>query len=232
MSLIQEKAFMNKALIFMILAACIISPSLRAESEPPQMSLDGLELVEKDSRGEIYADPDVDWSVYTEIQLESATVAFRKNWQRDQNRPPNVFKVKASDMEKIKTELSELFNEVFVQELTEKGDYQMAAESGDNVLRISPQIVDLDVYAPDIPQPGMQRSYTQQAGRMTLKLELYDSVTGALIATASDRQEDPYRNYLQWTNSATNRAAARRMLERWATDLRKRLDEARSSSTP
>jgi len=223
---------MNKALILMIFAACVASPSIRAESDPPQMSLDGLELVEKDSRGEIYAAPDIDWSVYTEIQLESATVAFRKNWQRDQNSYPNNFKVKASDMERIKTELSELFNEVFVKELTDEGDYRMAAESGDNVLRISPQIVDLDVYAPDTPQAGMQRSYTRQAGRMTLKLELYDSVTGALIATASDRQEDPYRNYMQWTNSVTNRVAAKRMLERWATDLRKRLDEARSSSAP
>jgi hypothetical protein len=223
---------MNKALILMILATLVISPSTRAESEPPQVSQDGLELVEKDSRGEIYADPDVDWSVYTEIQLESATVAFRRNWQRDQNRYPDTFKVNASDMERIKTELSELFNEVFVKELTEKGGYRMAVESGDNVLRIDPQIVDLDVYAPDTNRPGMEKSYTRQAGRMTLKLELYDSVTGDLLAAASDRQEDPYRNYMQWTNSVTNRAAARRMLERWATDLRKRLDEARSSSAP
>jgi hypothetical protein len=214
------------------MVASFVSTSLLAESEPPQASLDGLELVEKDRRGEIYADPDVDWSVYTDIQLDRATVAFRKNWQRDQNRYPNNFKVKASDMEKIKTELSELFNEVFVEELTGNGDYQMATESGDNVLRIVPQIVDLDVYAPDTPQPGMQRSYTRQSGRMTLKLELYDSVTGDLLATASDRREAPDRGYMQWTTSVSNRADARRMLKGWAKDLRKRLDEARSSPAP
>jgi hypothetical protein len=216
----------------LIMVASFVSTSLLAESEPPQASLDGLELVEKDRRGEIYADPDVDWSVYTDIQLDRATVAFRKNWQRDQNRYPNNFKVKASDMEKIKTELSELFNEVFVEELTGNGDYQMATESGDNVLRIVPQIVDLDVYAPDTPQPGMQRSYTRQSGRMTLKLELYDSVTGDLLATASDRREAPDRGYMQWTTSVSNRADARRMLKGWAKDLRKRLDEARSSPAP
>jgi len=223
---------MNKILISMILAACIVSPPILAESEPPQVSLDGLKLVEKDSRGEIYADPDVDWSVYTDIQLDKATVAFRKNWQRDQNRSPNNFKVKASDMERIKSELSELFNEVFIKELTGNGDYQMAAESGDNVLRIAPQIVDLDVYAPDTPQPGMQRSYTREAGRMTLKLELYDSVTGDLLATGSDRRTAPDRGYMQWTTSVSNRREARLMLERWAKDLHKRLDEARGSSAP
>jgi hypothetical protein len=133
-------------------------------------------------------------------------------------------------MEKIKTELSELFNEVFVEELTSNGDYQMTDESGENVLRISPQIVDLDIYAPDIPQPGMQRSYTRQAGWMTLKLELYDSVTGDLLATASDRKQAPDRGYMQWTNSVSNRHDARLMLQSWARDLRKRLDEARSST--
>jgi DNA-binding HxlR family transcriptional regulator len=65
---------------------------------------------------------------------------------------------------------------------------------------------------------------------MTLKLELYDSVTGDLIATASDRRESPRRGYYQWTNSVSNTADARRMLERWAKDLHKRLDEARAES--
>jgi hypothetical protein len=223
---------MSKNMILTLLVASLFSTSLFAESEPPQVLPDGLQLVEKDSRGEIYADPDVDWSIYTSIQLEQATVAFRKNWQRDQNRYPNTLRVKASDMEKIKTGLSELFNEVFVEELTRNGDYQMADESGENVLRIAPQIVDLDVYAPDIPQPGIQRSFTRQAGRMTLQLELYDSVTGDLLATASDRREAPDRGYMQWTTSVSNRHDARLMLQSWATDLRKRLDEARNSTAP
>jgi Protein of unknown function (DUF3313) len=223
---------MNKSMILTILAASLLTTSLFAESEPPQVLPDGLQLVEQDSRGEIYADPDVDWSVYTSIQLEQATVAFRKNWQRDQNQYPNMLRVKASDMDKIKTELSELFNEVFVEELTQNGGYQMATESGENVLRIAPQIVDLDVYAPDIPQPGIQRSYTRRAGRMTLQLELYDSVTGDLLATASDRREAPDRGYMQWTTSVSNRFDARLMLQSWARDLRKRLDEARNSTAP
>ena len=74
----------------------------------------------------------------------------------------------------------------------------------------------------------MTRSYTESAGRMTLKLEIRDSVTGDLIATVSDRQEAPRRGYMQWTTSVTNTAEARRMLQRWAKDLRERLDKARS----
>jgi hypothetical protein len=97
------------------------------------------------------------------------------------------------------------------------------------VLRIAPHIVDLDVYAPDTRNsPGMTRSYTESMGRMTLKLEMYDSVTGDLIATASDRREAPRRNYMQWTTSVSNRAEAQRMLQRWAVDLREGLDRARA----
>ena len=212
-----------------VVALAATATPLVADDNTPQVLPDGLELVEKDSRGEIYADPDVDWSVYDQIQLDPATVAFRKFWQRDQNRN-RPFKVRASDMERIKSNLSELFNEVFTKELTENGGYVMATESADNVLRISPQIVNLDVYAPDTPQPYVERDYTRQAGQMTLQLELYDSVTGDLLATASDRQDAPYRAWMQWTTRVSNQADARRMLENWARDLRERLDEARSLS--
>jgi hypothetical protein len=210
----------------------LASTPVLAKDAAPDTSVEGLELVEKDRRGEIYADPDVDWSGYSKIRLDPATVAFRKNWQRDQNRT-QPFKVRTEDMERIKTELSELFGEVFSEELTANGGYSIAQASGDDVLRITPHIVDLDVYAPDTRgSAGITQSYTESAGRMTLKLELYDSVTGDLIAKSSDRQEAPRRGYLQWTNSVTNRAEARRMLQRWAGDLRKRLDEARAAKPP
>jgi len=213
--------------LVMFLAA---SP-LIADDQKSVGGSDNLELVEKDRRTEIYADPDVDWSVYSRIRLDPATVAFRKNWQRDQNRT-QPFKVKTADMERIKAELSALFDEVFTEELTANGGYEMTENSADDVLRIAPHIVDLDVYAPDTRNnPGVSRSYTESMGRMTLKLEMYDSVTGDLIATASDQREAPRRGYMQWTTSVSNRAEAKRMLQRWAADLREGLDQARTAES-
>jgi hypothetical protein len=219
------------ASIALALALAAPAPAAAAvAAEPSDVSVDGLELVEKSRKSELYVDPGVDWNSYTKIQLDPATVAFRKNWQRDQNRS-QPFKVRTEDMERIKAELSELFGEVFAEELTSGGGYVMATESADDVLRVTPQIVDLDVYAPDTRNStGIQRSYTETAGRMTLKLDMYDSVTGDLIARASDRREAPRRGYMQWTNSVTNRTEAKLMLERWAKDLREFLDEARSKA--
>jgi len=221
---------MQKTLLSSILIAGMAAASAAAfaDSEVPEISLDGLELVDKDRRGEIYAEPGVEWGTYSRIQLDPATVAFRKNWMRDQNRG-RPLKVKADDMERIKADLAKLFDEVFTKELAEKGDYNITTESADDVMRITPRIVDLDVYAPDTRSPGITHTFTEQAGRMTLKLEIYDAVTGDLIAAASDRQESPRRGYYQWTTSVSNRADARRMLERWAKDLRERLEKA---STP
>ena len=222
--------FRKLSLIAILLAFFAPITPAAASDEAAAVSMDGLELVDKTRRGELYTDPDANWGTYTKIQLDPATVAFRKNWQRDQNRA-QPFKVKAEDMERIKSELSELFGEVFAEELTTKGGYVMASESGDEVLRITPQIVDLDVYAPDTRSTaGIQHSYTESAGRMTIKLDMYDSVTGDLIARASDRQESPRRGYMQWTTSVTNRAEAKRMLGRWARELREFLDDARGAT--
>ena len=223
---------MNKTLMSSLLILGIVATpaTILAESEPPQVSLEGLELVEKDRRGELYADPGIDWSVYDKIQLDKATVAFRKRWQRDQNRY-QTFKVRDSDMEKIKQNLSELFDEVFTEELTTNGGYEIVDDVADNVMRITPRIVDLDVYAPDTPTVGINRQFTESAGRMTLKLEIYDSVTGDLIVSASDRRESRRNGYIQWTTRVSNSADARRMLQRWAVALRERLDKARATQT-
>ena len=196
------------------------------DETPPEVSLDGLAEVEKNRRGGLYADPDVDWTVYEKIRLDTATVAFRKNWLRDQNRH-HPHKIRKDDMERIKETMAVTFDEVFRKELSEEGGYDLTNENDDNVLRITPQIIDLDVYAPDPrSSAGIQRSYADSAGRMTLKLHFYDSVTGDLIATASENRESTRRGYMQWSTSVTNTAEARRMFQSWARSLRKRLDQA------
>ena len=226
---------MNRILVTFVVAPAMaglafVAPVL-ADDEPLQLDLDGLQLVEKDRNGEVYADPDVDWSVYSAIVLEDTTVAFKRNWKRDQNRY-QPFKVSNADVERIKTDLAELFREVFSVELTKDDGYTLTDASGPNVLVIQPAIVDLDVYAPDTNTTYISKQYTDQAGEMTLKLAIYDSVTGDLLATARDRREAPYRGYMQWTNSVTNRSDAKRMLTQWADALRDRLDQARATGTP
>ena len=220
---------MKKYFLVSTLSLALLGPPglALAESDMPEISTDGMQLVDKDSRGSIYADPGVDWSVYSKIKLDNATVAFRKNWMRDQNRSRSLSsRVTNSDMEKIKSELAALFDEVFIEELNTNGGFEIVEQADDDVLRITPRIVDLNIYAPETGYSSMNRSYTDSSGKMTLKLEMYDSVTGDLIAVASDIQESRQRGYHQWTTSSSNRSDARVMLQRWAKGLRERLNDA------
>lgn len=216
------------SLLALIVLAAPMAAWSQEEPVPPEVSLDGLEQVEKTRHKEIYRAPGVDWSVYEKIQIDEATVAFRRNWQRDQNRYQS-HKIRTSDMDRIRNDMAELFDEVFSKELSENGGYEITDQGGENVFRISPYIVDLDVYAPDPRHaPGIQKSYVESVGRMTLKLHIYDSFTGDLIAVASDSREAPRRGYLQWATTVTNTTEFRNMLRSWARDLREGLEEAKS----
>jgi hypothetical protein len=202
--------------------------ALAADDDPREVAIDGMEQIQKSKHGAIYADPGIDWSSYEQIRLDPATVAFRKNWLRDQNRY-QTNRIRTQDVERIKETMARTFDTVFREELSGDGGYVLTEENGENVLRITPHIEDLDLYAPDPRSaPGIQRSYAESMGRMTLRLDFYDSVTGDLIATASENREAPRRGYLQWANSVTNTKEARLMFQGWAKRLRERLDEARA----
>ena len=217
-------------LIFSLFAlAAPMAAWSEAEPEAPEVSLDGLELVEESRRRELYRAPGVDWSIYDKVQIDEATVAFQKHWLRDQNRYQHN-RIRKEDMERIRTGMVELFDEVFSKELANNGGYELTDEGGENVLRITPYIIDLNVYSPDPRSaPGIQRSYAEAAGRMTLKLHMYDSYTGDLIAVFSENRETMRRGYMQWTNTVTNTKEFRLLLQSWAKELREGLQEAQKS---
>lgn len=213
-------------IVVVLVSVMTISP-VWAKKDLPPVNDEGMELVKNSELASVYADPGADLSVYKRIWLEDATVAFKKNWQRDQNRG-NPLKVRDADMQRITDDVATLFREVFTTELVD-GGYEMVQEAGEDVLIVKPAIVDLNVYAPDIQTATRSQSYSREAGEMTLNLELFDSVTGDKIAKATDRKRDYDRGYMQWRTSVSNRADAKRMMTPWAKALRSALDEAKSS---
>jgi len=225
---------MNTKRIFLAICALLVSfatiSPVWAKKDLPPVNDEGMELVKNSDLATVYADPGADLSIYNRIMLLDATVAFKKNWQRDQNRG-NPLRVKDRDMVKIQEDVATLFREVFTKELVD-GGYAMADEPGEDVLLVKPAIVDLDVAAPDIQSSSLTRSYAESAGEMTLNLELYDSLTDDKIAKATDRKRDNYRGYLEWRTSVSNRQDAKRMMTSWAKALRSTLDEARASTSP
>jgi hypothetical protein len=128
------------------------------------------------------------------------------------------------DLRRIQTELAQLLHDGLAAELA-RGGYQLTGESGEDVLRVTPQITDLYVNAPDTRSAGIVRTYVMDAGRMTLVVEARDSTTGQLLARVVDTRRGTNTGQLQWANSVTNSAEARRAIDHWSRVLREGLDE-------
>jgi hypothetical protein len=222
---------MNKLLLILSMTLLGAAPATilaKSKTEVPEYTVEGLQLVpDTKNIAYVWAEPGADLSQYGRVYLVEPYVAFKKNWQREQNR--GTLKVRSSDMERIKKNVQELFMEVFTEELT-KGGYTLASERAEDVLLVKPAIIDLDISAPDIRSAGRTTTYATTAGSMTLYIELYDSETGDLLAKALDPKTDRDRGYMQWQSGPANRAAAKRMMEPWAEALRKGLDKARDAT--
>lgn len=214
------------AVATLLVASTAWSRSKKKEVEgPAEMTHDGLHLVPGTEVAAAWVKPGADFGDYDRIMLLEPYVAFRKDWV-DEQRRNSVNRISPRDVERMKTDLTELFREVFVDVLDSEGGYPVVNEANLDVLLVRPAIIDLDVTAPDLPSAGRSYNFAASAGAATLFLELYDSVSGEILARAIDRKADDRRGgVMQWTNSGTNRAAAKKALAEWANLLRQRLDE-------
>ena len=210
----------------LLMALALMMPvAAMADNHADEQTHDGLVLVPDSKVAAAYVDPDADFGEYNKIMLLDCYVSFRKNWRRDQKRTGSMITVTKGDMERIKTGVADLFREVFVEELSKDGGYEIVDEAGEDVLLIRPAIIDLDVNAPDTSTPGRSSTYTTTSGAATVYIELFDSVTGDILARAADRRVAARMGgHLSWSNRVTNTQDAKRMMRVWAKTLRERLD--------
>jgi hypothetical protein len=216
--------------LVLTLIACLLAGGAAAKKdELPAVSPEGLELRKGKVADVVYVRPGVDFSRYKRIAILECPVAFRKDWERE--RAGSAVRVSQKDMDEMKAGLSAEFLKIFTEELQDKGGYEIVTTGGEDVLILRPAILDLDVAAPDTMSAGRSYTMSDSAGAMTLYLEIFDSVTGQILARAIDRQTDRGSGQIQWQNKVTNKAEADRMLRRWASALRARLDEVRGRAS-
>lgn len=191
---------------------------------------EGLQRAEVKGVDAVYRRPGANLAPYNKLLVRPVYVEFSKNWKPEHD--SDLYRMNEPDREKIRQGLADLFAEVMVKELESEGGYQLVNEPAADVLEVRPAIVNLYITAPDVSMQtaGRVRTYTADAGEMTLVVELRDSVTGTLLARAFDRREGNDMTW-QWTNSVTNTADARRIITGWADTLRNALDTARGKPT-
>jgi Protein of unknown function (DUF3313) len=198
------------------------SPTIAAV-DSPSSPFPGLELVTSKNVGALYRRPGVDTSAYSKIIIGEPVVEFSKNWNP---RNYGTFGLSAAQLKKIRVDLAAMAKSTFAQVLGD-GGYVIVTDADDDVLEITPNIVNVFINAPDVPQAGRSKTYTMDAGSATLALQVNDAVTGTLLAMAFDQRRSG-SSTMQWATSVSNRAAASDMIKGWAGQLKRELDAARS----
>jgi Protein of unknown function (DUF3313) len=208
-------------------------PTLRAADSPPEMTPDGLRLQKNTGTRLVYVRPGTNFGKYTKVAILDCLVEFDKNWQNNYNSQqvnPSAF-VNTDEMNRIKKELAAEFKKVFTKELQANGGYPVVDNAAPDVLVLRPAIINLRVTQPDLMTPGIDMTVIRSAGSMTLYLELWDSMTNTILARVLDSQADQGLGGPQVASSVSNTMAADFILRQWATELRKRLQAARASSS-
>ena len=104
-------------LLSMVLLA--VAPGISAEEEVA-LTFDNLVKVKDPEVAVAFIDPDADFSVFKRVTILEPMVAFRSNWQRDQNRSRSR-NISTRDMDRIKEDVATQFERVFTERLEAAG---------------------------------------------------------------------------------------------------------------
>ena len=208
--------YLAATLLTMAIAGC-------ATTQPGPTEWDGLVRQPNTRLDAVFLRPDAEIPSYTNVIIAPASVQFARNWDPNRGGRSLSRRLDTGDVVAIKDGLAAMVGDIFREELV-AGGYQVVSEPGPDTLLVVPAIVDLYITAPDAMSAGRGRTYTASSGRMTLVLELRDSVTGETLARVVDGQSGRNTGVMTIANRTTNTADARRVIRIWAQALRSGLD--------
>jgi len=206
------------------LAVVVLAAAPAMSKDKPPASWDGLELRKTKGLDLVYVRPGVEFKAYKSVAIDALMVAFDKNWDPNSTVRGASRRLSADDLQRIKDDMATEFRKVFVEELG-KGGYTVVDKLGDDTLRVLPGLADVYINAPERDYAGRSTTYTTDAGRMTLVMELRDGPTGQLLARVIDQKAGNNMGPWQVADSVTNSAEFRRAVRAWADRLVKALDK-------
>ena len=211
------------------IAALMLIAGPSNAAKPPE-TWDGLVQVKSKRLDLVYLQPGADFRGYTKVMIEPTEVAFRKNWRKDFNRDRRSLSSQVSerDVERAIAAGIAKANDIFAKAWT-SGGYVIVNEPGLDVMRVRTGILNVSVNAPDQQQPGRSMSFAPEAGEATLFVEARDSMTGALLGRAVDR-ELAGDNGAALRTQASNRSDFRYLAEDWAEKTVRGMNELKALS--
>jgi hypothetical protein len=189
-------------------------------TQAPMQEWDGLVPKYNDKLENVWVRPNVQFKAYRRIRLPPVEVAFAKDWDPNRGaRSPSK-----EEIQNIRAGLSKMFHDEFAKHLT-KGGYVLTDTNGDDVLIVQAALANLYVNGPQASNADLARAQTMTTGRVSVVMQLSDSVTQQLLARVVDTQHGDERGNLSWSSSVASSDEARRIMDIWAYALRLALDK-------
>ena len=208
---------LTRLMLLYILVALVGCAAFNREP-PPQLTADGLQLISNPDFDELYIHPQSDFSQYDSVHVADAQIEFEKGWQADQNLS-DPFRITDRDIKRIKRLLGKEVRRIFKHDLAAGTNYEIVDKPGPHTLIVTPTIVDLYINAPFNSRGYRITVLAEQAGRMTLKLELADAATNQVLLRLADRRRTLNFGHLQIQGPVRNLQESRRLLHRWSESL-------------
>lgn len=201
-----------------LLAVVLLSGCAHQQVDKEDLANVDLNAVERGNFDHVYMPPDTQLKRFTTVYLEDTEVTLSDYWLRDRR---NDYSDR--DLERIREDYGRLLGEAIRKELEKQTGLRFtnAPEQADVIF--SPQLRDLNIYAPDFMTARQMEHYTREAGNATFDLVLRETGSGAVLAQFIDHRETLGLHPLERTNRATNYRHFSRLFERWTNNLAKYL---------
>jgi len=206
-------------------AGCSTTTPTIQQGPDAELSFDGLHKVENPRASMAWARPDFDISGYTKIWLVGAGIEYRQ--VKDRGRTSMAMRSGSGPYfidDKARERFEKNVTEVFTEEMAKSTRFELVDGPGPDVLKVRGGLLDVISYVP--PETvGRSEVYLRSVGEATLVLELRDSETLTILARSIDRRAaEQVGGTIQYSSTVTNSAEARRLIRRWAVQLREALD--------
>ena len=200
------------------------SPTTRRDAQAAWQS-EGLQRIGVPGLDVAYLRPGANLHGYHSLLIKPISVSFQKNWERNAGIPVGT-RLRPRDTDRIRKDMADVVGAQLKREF-ETGGWRLVEAPGAGVLEIDVRIVDLYLNAPDLPTPGITKSYTRTFGELTLAADLRDASSGNVVMRTLDRIVGRDRIQLERTTRVENAHDVGIATAGWARVLRRQFELAR-----
>lgn len=164
---------------------------------------DGLVRVPSARKVSVYRAPEVPFHRYQRIVIAPIPVVFRKTWLRENH------ELKPAEIERIQGDFARAFREVLVEELVERGGFELADTIGPDTLRVEPYVLNLNIVAPQASAEMRSHTYVRTGNSMKLAVELRDAASSVIVGRIINMVHPQEWSVAQFASKVSNFGEAR-----------------------